>query len=78
MCVESRHEWVGFDKIREFMRGYVGGGVSVCSNALKAVRVLFRDFMGRGSWWRASKAGRRADWRMGGLCGRGWRTPAST
>ena len=50
MCVESRHEWVGLDGIRESMRGYVGGSVSVCSNALKTVRIFFRDFLGRGSW----------------------------
>ena len=50
MCVESRHEWVGLDEIREFMGGYMGGSVSVCGNALKTVRVFFRDFLGRGSW----------------------------
>jgi len=50
VCVESRREWVGLDEIRESMRGYKGGSVSVCSNALKAVGVFFRDFSGRGSW----------------------------
>ena len=47
VCVESRREWVGLDEIRGFMRGYMGGGVSVRGNALKAVRVFFRDFLGR-------------------------------
>ena len=50
MCLESRHEWVGLDEIKEFMRGYMRGSVSVCSNALKSVRVFFGDFLGRGSW----------------------------
>jgi len=50
LCVESRHEWVGLDGIRWFMRGYVGGSVSVFGNALKAVGVFFRGFLGRGSW----------------------------
>ena len=50
LCVESRHEWVGLDGIGGFMRGYMGGSVSVCGNALKAVGVFFRDFLGWGSW----------------------------
>jgi len=78
LCVESRRKWVGLNGIRGFMRGHVGGSVSMCGNALKAVWVFFRDFLGRGRWWSASKAGRRAGWLMGGLRGRGWGTPAST
>ena len=36
------------DEIRGFMRGYMGRSVSGYSNALKAVKVFFRDFLGRG------------------------------
>jgi len=35
-------------EIRDFMRGYMGGSVSGYSNALKAVKVFFRDYLGRG------------------------------
>jgi len=41
-------EEVGLDEIRDFMRGYMGGSVSGYSNALKAVRVFFRDFLEMG------------------------------
>jgi len=45
--VEGTDE-AGLEEIRGFMRGHMGGSVSGYSNALKAVRVFFRDFLGRG------------------------------
>jgi integrase len=39
---------VGPEEIRGFMRGYMGQSVSGYSNALKAMRVFFRDYLGRG------------------------------
>ena len=39
---------VGTDEIRGFMRGYMGASVSGYSNALKALRIFFRDYMRRG------------------------------
>ena len=45
--VEKTDE-AGLDEIRGFMRGYMGGSVSGYSNALKAVKIFFRDYAGRG------------------------------
>jgi integrase len=39
---------VGPDEIRAFMRGYMGASVSGYSNALKALRLFFRDYFKRG------------------------------
>ena len=38
----------GLNEIRDFMRGYMSGSASGYSNALKAMRVFFRDFLRRG------------------------------
>jgi integrase len=43
----EKTEEAGLSQIRDFMRGYMGGSVSGYSNALKAVKVFFRDFLGR-------------------------------
>jgi integrase len=45
--VEKTDE-AGLDEIRGFMRGYMGRSVSGYSNALKAVKIFFRDYVGRG------------------------------
>jgi integrase len=39
---------VGPDEIRGFMRGHMGASVSGYSNALKALRIFFRDYLKRG------------------------------
>jgi integrase len=45
---QTKHGEVGPDEIRAFMRGYMGASVSVYSNALKALRLFFRDYLKRG------------------------------
>jgi integrase len=45
---QNRGGDAGLEEIRGFMRGYMGASVSGYSNALKAMRVFFRDYMGRG------------------------------
>ena len=39
---------MGSDEIRAFMRGYMGASVSGYSNALKALRIFFRDYLKQG------------------------------
>ena len=45
---QNRGGDAGLEEIRAFMRGYMGASVSGYSNALKAMRVFFRDYIGRG------------------------------
>jgi integrase len=43
----AAYEYAGLDEIRKYMKGYMKGSVSGYSNALKAVRIFFRDFIGQ-------------------------------
>ncbi len=43
----AAYEYAGLDEIRKYMKGYMEGSVSGYSNALKAVRIFFRDFIGQ-------------------------------
>jgi hypothetical protein len=45
---QNRGGDVGPEEIRGFMRGHMGASVSGYSNALKALRIFFRDYIGRG------------------------------
>ncbi|MCX6648553.1 MAG: tyrosine-type recombinase/integrase [Candidatus Bathyarchaeota archaeon] len=43
----ASHE-VGREEVRDFMREYLDASISGYCNALKAVRIFFRDYLGRG------------------------------